>query len=360
MFSARFILRHFDKAAVAAALAWFVSGALGALWKPPQLQDRELIEDRITRIERYAAEREPAPPKLEDWSAAIKDQLLARRVPATRPYPSWVFYRRPNLVFEFIEPPSAPEARHFPPIGAAAVAARGKVTVTWEAAKNNAFVLVEKYQVLRQAGAGEYIVVAELEGEATKFVDEAVAPRVDYRYKVRSRGRRNDLDPRSRALRVEALEADERTADSEPTAPVRIPREIIVQPLIWRAASPEDEIARGRERDLQGTVSYKVYVAVGEGSKPDWAWRRFEAIEGGLDTPARVGSEPGQQLRARGRPERFEFFTGGVLIECGAERRTIDGRKRVGAYMVIRYQDGSEETVTSFDEPPELAGLKDK
>lgn len=355
------LIAHFEKIILAVAVGWLGYSAYGMTWKPAQLRIKEQIQGQIKSINGYVTQRQPEKAELPDWEKDIKANLLAENVPGPKQYPTWTFHRRPNIIFKFADPKPVQEAEHFPPTGAAAVAERGKITVTWEAAKDNAFVLVEKYEILRQAGAGEYSVIGDVGAEVTEYVDEAVNARSEYSYKIRSIARLNDLDPVVARMNVKQLAKDKRIRESGETERVRIPREIIVMPLIWREPSQNQILKEGRDRDLKGKVTFYVYVYVGGEGKDAWVRHKFRNVEGGLPEPALVGDPKGETRKVRGREEEVSFYTGGVLTKCGLEEREGTGGingKRKGCYMVIRYEDGSEEKVNSFDYPEEIAEFK--
>ncbi len=227
------LLRYFDKALLGASVVWLAQAATALAAAPSEALRADLDRSLATLGEhmRGATVRAAPPPA---WSTAVGARL--REAPAAPAAgPGWLLHRRPGLLFDLVPSAQPPGFVHAAPTDVVADATeRGRVTVRWTPGAT-AYVLVSGRVERRRGDDPAWERLADVDATTREVVDEAVAPRTRYAYRVVTEARADEDDLQVRAARAagtfSGLADDLARRESAPSAPVETPAETFVVPL---------------------------------------------------------------------------------------------------------------------------------
>lgn len=226
-------LRYFDKTLLGASVLWLASAAT-SLAAAPGDELRADLDASMAALHEHMQGATVAASPPPSWAARLDAHL--RAAPAAAPLgPTWVLHRRPAFLYDHAPAAQPPEFVHEAATDVAAEASQpGRVVVRWSPGRT-AYVLTTCTVERRRGDDGAWERVAEVPADARELIDETVAPRARYVYRVVSHARADEDDPGVKAAidagTFEELAADLARAESAPSAPVETPPELYVVPL---------------------------------------------------------------------------------------------------------------------------------
>src|SRR5580704_12954193 len=107
------LIKHFEKIVVGVFGAWLLAVAyFFVATTPTEFKDNDKLNGYIDKVRVHFDHYQAELPKLEDPTVELAAQLTPDRVAAADAFPSWVFHRRPNLIYSVATGPAKVFPKH--------------------------------------------------------------------------------------------------------------------------------------------------------------------------------------------------------------------------------------------------------
>jgi hypothetical protein len=324
--SSELALRHFEKAFFVLAcgglfLAWAFAPPDPALQVASLEQDLDLIDVHMRQGQPIRPASSDAAPRLEARLSVVPDAEL---------FPSWLPYRRIGVLAR--ERQTIERAGEHGASTLTADLLGRSVRLTWVEPKVSEF-LVRRYSMERQLDGGPWEALGTFSDGQTTHLDEGLAPRVAYRYRLTSTVSIDPIAERRSAARRErlVLAAQDRIRVGLATPALTLAPDVFLIPhTVWVADPLERKEARA-------------YVTV---------WIRTETGFRKKGFPVERGSLIGAEIEVGRRT--VDFRSHAVLVSV-SERvaHRPEGRKTTTGVIEVRWPDGKVEEILTTASPPE-------
>lgn len=296
-------LARFDQVLLAAAAVWVASSAAAFASPPAALAEAERLRGVSGELARYFEEAGPEPLAAPARADALRARLDPAAVAAVADMPGWVLHKRPGFLYAVEAGLPPVEVIHELPSLRVRSVERGRVVL--ELAPGRLVrVIPEGLALERAVEGGEWAPLATLPPDAREHVDEDVAPRGRYRYRVSSRVRLDLDDPALRARRVLELAPELTARTSAASEVVELPRALR---FVVRTVTPPDLL---REEPGRATLVVERW----DPARGEFRGRYVQAVVG-----ERIGD------------------SGAVLLEVGIEQREVRaGWRRPVPWAVVQ------------------------
>src|SRR5579883_270682 len=249
------LIKHFEKIVVGVFGAWLAAcGYFFVATQPNEFKDNDKLQGYIDKVKVHFEHYQAELPKLEDPTNELANQLSPDRVASVDQFPSWIYHRRPNLIYSVAAGPVKVYPKHEAPVEfRIAEKGRGKVKLAWKPSSENLYVHIVSYDLLRKDAAdGEFKPIATgIDGGKTEYEDTAVQPRSKYWYKIRETAAADLDDPVIKRDHTD-LAPDRATLDGDETKePAEMPQDMYI--------SIDGGIANDPVANVVGNVQCKVW-----------------------------------------------------------------------------------------------------
>jgi hypothetical protein len=335
-------LQFFDKAVLAGFFIWMAVAAAGFVQHPAELDKKDQLDADLKKIAQHMSGSTVDAPADPGWQAGLRAHLDPKTVAAAKPGPSWLLHRRPAFIFQVKDTTPTYTAKHGAPTDVSVDSStRGQVSVHWKASLEDEYVICS-FEVSRApAQDGPWEVVATEGPGTTEYVDNKVAPRSTYFYKVTSVAEVDRDSPVVQRYDLKLADAEARK-ESEVAGPAQTAADVFVLPQQVTQVTDQDLIANPNAKE---SAYVKVYKWDPESSSFQYSAFMVQAHDG-----------IGGKKKLRGGKE-FDFTTGAVLDDVWIEQRPdpkIPGHQMPVQCIRIKFADGTTVEFNDQDKPAEL------
>lgn len=336
-------LAHFEKVILAGFAGWLLLALVGFVSTPEELSLKAQIDEKVKKIEAHMKGSTIDEAKDPGWRARLASQLDPSTLVEVPAAPVWLMHRRPKFIYQKFDSTPKLLPKHFPPVDVNADGSeRGKVKIRWKLSGENDLVVCS-FEVMRKKEGAAWEVIGTPALGVTEHVDEKVASRSTYFYKVVSKAVIDQSDPRLSKVEIQVPD-EEATKESAEVGPIATARDIYILPSSVIEVTDNDLIARPDAKEEAQLEVYKFDPATGTFQR-----KTFRVIAGGD-----IGEVV--KMRVGGKAVDVDFRTGAKLEDVWIEKRHNDqmGIDQSYEWIKVKYADGTTEDANNKERPAEL------